>query len=67
MIGRPYRSRGMALFVTITGGALMLLALVVAVVAFDRPGSWLPLLVIMQLPFWGGIWSLREQRRSQGR
>ncbi|WP_108251541.1 hypothetical protein [Planctomonas deserti] len=56
----------MALFVTITGGVLMLLALVVAVVAFDRPGAWLPLLVIMQLPFWGGIWSLREQRRSKG-
>ncbi|MFD3444408.1 hypothetical protein ACFDTO_07400 [Microbacteriaceae bacterium 4G12] len=55
----------MALFVTIGGGVLMLLALLVAVVAFDRPGSWLPLLVIMQAPFWFGIWSLREQRRQR--
>jgi hypothetical protein len=56
----------MALFVTIGGGVLMLLAVCLAVVAFEQPWSWLPPLVIMQAPFWLGIWSLREQRRQNG-
>jgi hypothetical protein len=67
LVPSPYKSRGIALFVLTVGGVFILLSLYAATYAFDRPIFWLPMLVVMQYPFWFGIWSLREQRRQRRR
>jgi hypothetical protein len=67
LVPPPYTSRGKASFVLIVGGVFILLSLCSATYAFDRPFSWLPMLVVMRYPFWFGIWSLREQRRQRRR
>ena len=43
----------------------MLLALGLAVVAFDQPASWVPPLLVTQPPFWLGVRSLRDQQRRK--
>lgn len=60
-------SRRLALVSTVGGGVVMLLALGLAVVAFDQPASWVPPLLVTQPPFWLGVRSLRDlQRRKRG-
>ncbi len=43
----------------------MLLALGLAVVAFNQPASWLPPLLVTQPPFWLGVRTLRDQQRRK--
>ncbi|WP_159085050.1 hypothetical protein [Planctomonas deserti] len=65
LIGKPRTSRRLALFSTIGGGVVMLLALGLAVVAFNQPASWLPPLLVTQPPFWLGVRTLRDQQRRK--
>jgi hypothetical protein len=57
LVPPPSTSRGKAPFVLIVGRVFILLSLCAATYAFDRPFSWLPMLVVMRYPFWFGIWS----------
>jgi hypothetical protein len=65
VVGKRLVSRRLALVSTVGGGVVMLLALGLAVVAFDQPVSWVPPLLVAQPPFWLGVRSLRDQQRRK--
>jgi len=52
-----------ARFAVATAGLLLLLAIVNIFVNTERIGSWLPLLILMPMPLYIGIWSLRNQAK----
>ena len=55
-------SRGFSLFLVVAAAALFGLGLLNLVVSTTKPGSWLPLLVLMPWPFLLGLRQLRAHR-----
>ncbi len=64
---KPIKSVRVAWFVVIAGGLLLALGLVNIVLNFDRPATYLALIIVMIPTVWIGISSLRRLKMNRRR